>query len=40
VIVQGYAVAPADAGVIVPEGELLVEIPVDILRDAARRHGP
>lgn len=40
VIVQGYAVSAAEAGVAVPEGELLVEIPADILRDAAQRHGP
>jgi hypothetical protein len=31
VVVQGYAVAPADAGISVPAGELLVEIPADLL---------
>jgi hypothetical protein len=27
IVVQGYAVAPSTAGVTIPEGELLVEIP-------------
>lgn len=33
-VVQGYAVTPAAAGVAVPDGELLVEIPVDLLAAA------
>lgn len=36
VVVQGYAVAAAEAGLEVPAGELLVEIPADLLREAAR----
>lgn len=36
VLVQGYAVSSADAGVEVPAGELLVEIPAALLLDAAR----
>jgi hypothetical protein len=35
-VVQGYRIPPADAGLDVPDGELLVEIPVDLLREAAR----
>jgi hypothetical protein len=31
VVVQGYAVTPADAGIAVPDGELLVEIPPNLL---------
>jgi hypothetical protein len=38
-IVQGYVVTAADAGVDLPEGESLVEIPLDLLLDAARRAG-
>jgi hypothetical protein len=35
-VVQGYAVAPEQAGVSLPEGELLVEIPTDLLAAALR----
>jgi hypothetical protein len=35
-LVQGYAVSADRAGVDVPEGELLVEIPADLLAAAAR----
>lgn len=35
-VVQGYAVSAGDAGVALPDGELLVEIPVDLLRAAAQ----
>ena len=38
VVVQGYPVAPDAAGVSVPAGEFLVEIPVNILLEAAERH--
>jgi hypothetical protein len=37
-VVQGYAVSVAAAGVAVPAGELLVEIPVELLMEAARLH--
>lgn len=30
-VVQGYAVSAADAGIPLPEGELLVEIPASLL---------
>ncbi|GLY95972.1 hypothetical protein [Actinoplanes sp. NBRC 103695] len=30
-VVQGYSIDAADAGVEIPEGERLVEIPVDLL---------
>jgi hypothetical protein len=33
-VVQGYAVDPAQAGVQIPEGERLVEIPIDLLLSA------
>lgn len=33
-VVQGYAVTPQAAGVAVPDGELLVEIPADLLAAA------
>ncbi|GAA2538701.1 hypothetical protein GCM10010435_02440 [Winogradskya consettensis] len=36
VVVQGYAVSAAAAKVDLPEGELLVEIPVELLAEAAR----
>ncbi|WP_245908379.1 hypothetical protein [Pseudosporangium ferrugineum] len=36
VVVQGYAVSAQAAGVDLPAGELLVEIPVDLLQEAAR----
>jgi hypothetical protein len=35
-VVQGYAVEAARAGVDLPPGELLVEIPVELLANAAR----
>jgi len=35
-IIQGYAVDGVQAGVDVPAGELLVEIPADLLEQAAR----
>jgi hypothetical protein len=35
-VVQGYAVPAGDAGVALPDGELLVEIPVNLLTAAAR----
>jgi hypothetical protein len=34
-VVQGYAVAPDRVGIDLPEGELLVEIPVDLLTQVA-----
>ena len=34
VVVQGYAVSAHRAGVDLPDGELLVEIPLDLLREA------
>lgn len=36
VVVQGYAVTAERAGVDVPDGEVLVEIPFDLLADAVR----
>lgn len=33
-VVQGYTVAPADAGIELPDGELLVEIPAELLAAA------
>jgi hypothetical protein len=35
-IIQGYSVAGQDAGVDLPAGEMLVEIPADLLAQAAR----
>jgi hypothetical protein len=35
-VVQGYAFEPADAGVTVPDGERMVEIPVELLADYVR----
>lgn len=35
-VVQGYAVPAERAGIQVPEGEMLVEIPLDLLTEAAR----
>ena len=35
-VVQGYAVSADDAGIDVPAGESLVEIPLDLLREAFR----
>ena len=34
-VIQGYAVAGEQAGIDVPAGELLVEIPADLIKDAA-----
>jgi len=36
VLVQGFAVSPRDAGIDLPQGELLVEIPRSLLEEAAR----
>jgi len=39
-VVQGYAVGPEQAeGLTIPAGESLVEIPLDVLQDAARALG-
>jgi hypothetical protein len=35
-VVQGYQVSATQAGVDVPDGELLVEIPADLLAEAVR----
>jgi hypothetical protein len=35
-VVQGYAVTGSDVGVDLPDGEFLVEIPADLLEQAAR----
>jgi hypothetical protein len=35
-VVQGYEIDPSQAGLNVPAGEKLVEIPIDLLREAAR----
>jgi len=35
-VIQGYSVSAAHAGVDLPEGEMLVEIPADLLAEAAR----
>jgi hypothetical protein len=37
VVVQGYVVDPVAAGVDLPEGELLVRIPRDLLHQGASR---
>jgi hypothetical protein len=37
VIVQGYAVDSAEAGIDLPEGEMLVRIPRSLLHDGAHR---
>jgi len=37
-VVQGYPVSANAAGVQLPEGEFLVEIPEDVLLEAARRY--
>ncbi|MEV4623536.1 hypothetical protein AB0J74_33115 [Asanoa sp. NPDC049573] len=36
VVVQGYAVTAERAGMVLPEGELLVEIPAELLANVAR----
>lgn len=38
-VVQGYTVTPADAGIDLPDGELLVEIPADLLAAAMAADG-
>lgn len=35
IVVQGYAVSAADAGIDLPDGELLVRIPRGLLHDGA-----
>ncbi|WP_305784197.1 hypothetical protein [Symbioplanes lichenis] len=35
-VVQGFSVTPQEAGLDVPDGEMLIEIPVELLREAAR----
>jgi hypothetical protein len=35
-VVQGFSVSPATVGLDIAEGERLVEIPVELLREAAR----
>jgi hypothetical protein len=35
VLVQGYAVTPTDVGLNPPEGEVVVEVPIELLRAAA-----
>jgi hypothetical protein len=37
VVVQGYTVSSQHAGVDVPDGEALVEVPLDLLKEAVRR---
>ncbi|MEE2039073.1 hypothetical protein Q8791_17815 [Nocardiopsis sp. CT-R113] len=40
IVVQGYTLAAEDlAGITLPEGENAVEIPLSLLREAARVHG-
>ncbi|MBB2942862.1 hypothetical protein FB565_002575 [Actinoplanes lutulentus] len=39
-VVQGYTVTPAEAGVRTPDGEQLVEIPIELLADALRAGTP
>ncbi len=39
VVVQGYVVTAEEAGIDLPAGELLVEIPADMLQEAAQLHG-
>lgn len=36
IVIQGYTVSADHAGVALPAGEQLVEIPVELLRNAAR----
>jgi hypothetical protein len=36
VVVQGFAVSSDRAGIDLPEGEMLVEIPLDLLAEAVR----
>jgi hypothetical protein len=37
VVVQGYTVSGKRAGIDVPDGETLVEIPIELLTEAVRR---
>ncbi len=37
VIVQGFVVSPASTGIDVPDGEMLVEVPVELLADALNK---
>ncbi|MCM4079010.1 hypothetical protein [Paractinoplanes hotanensis] len=39
VLVQGYAVTSSQAGIDLPPGELLVEVPADLLAAAVRAEG-
>ncbi|OLT29178.1 hypothetical protein BJF83_00800 [Nocardiopsis sp. CNR-923] len=40
IVVQGYALTPEDlAEITLPEGENAVEIPLSLLKEAARAHG-
>lgn len=40
IVVQGYTLSAEDlAGINLPEGEGVVEIPVSLLKEAARAHG-
>jgi hypothetical protein len=36
VVIQGYVMTPAQAGIEVPDGEMLVEIPAELLSEALR----
>lgn len=38
-VVQGYVVSPERAGIELPEGEMLVEIPAELLAEAVRNLG-
>jgi hypothetical protein len=38
-VVQGYRVSAEEVGIDLPESELLVEIPLDVLKEAARTIG-
>ncbi|MEU4425864.1 hypothetical protein AB0F81_35035 [Actinoplanes sp. NPDC024001] len=37
VVVQGYRMTAAQAGIDVPDGEALVEVPLDLLKEALRK---
>jgi hypothetical protein len=39
VVIQGYTVSAAEAGIDLPPGELLVEIPKELIAEAARSVG-
>jgi hypothetical protein len=36
-VIQGYTVAAEQAGVDLPDGEMLVEVPAELLREAVRQ---